>query len=164
MGLIDTIPGMARRRAELLLAEVGTDRQRCPTAAHLCQWAEEYVQAIMKARLGSILAHHRVTVGSRDVSADGKCRRRCKSSYLATVFRRLAARRGHKRAILAVAHRLLIAVSHMLPQHQPYRDYQLTPWGQCSQEQRLQQLQRRRVAQLGYQVQLIPLSTADAPH
>lgn len=88
---------------------------------------------------------------------------RCKSSYFATVFRRLAARRGHKRAILAVRDRLLIAVYHMLRQHQPEGVYQLTPSGQCSKERRLQQLQRR-VEQLGYQVQLIPLATPDAPH
>jgi hypothetical protein len=49
---------------------------------------------------------------------------RCQSSYFATVYPRIAARRGHKRAILAVAHGLLIAVYHMLKQRQPYRDYQ----------------------------------------
>jgi hypothetical protein len=53
-----------------------------------------------------------------------------------------SAQRGHKRAILAVAHQLLIAVYHMLTQHQPYRDYQATPMGQQLQQQRLKQLQK----------------------
>jgi hypothetical protein len=83
---------------------------------------------------------------------------RCKASYFAAVYRRIAARRGHKRAILAVAHRLLIAVYHMLRQRQPYRDYQPTVPGQYSKEQYLKQLQQR-VEALGYQVQLVLLPT-----
>ena len=89
-------------------------------------------------------------------------RPRCKSVHFAAVYRRIAARREHKRAILAVAHRLLIAVYHMLSQRQPYRDYQATAAGQSLKEQRLKQLQKR-VEALGYQVQLVPLpSTVQA--
>jgi hypothetical protein len=87
---------------------------------------------------------------------------RCKTSYFATVYRRLAPRRGHKRAIVAVAHRLLIAVYHMLSQHQPYRDYRTTATGQRSREQRLNILQHQ-AERLGYQVQLVPISTAQPP-
>lgn len=162
--LLDTIPGVARHSAELLLAEVGTDMQRFPTAAHLCKWAGVCPgnhESAGRQYSGKTPPSNRWLRGMLVQMANAAVR--CKSSDFATVFRRLAARRGHKRAILAVAHRLLIAVYRMLRQHQPYRDYQLTPLGQCSQEQRLQQLQQR-VEQLGYQVQLIPLSTADAPH
>lgn len=81
---------------------------------------------------------------------------RCKQSYFAVVYPPIAARRrGHKWAIFAVAHRLQIAVYHMLRQHQPYRDYQATAPGRHSKEQHLQQLQRR-IEQLSYQVQLAP--------
>ena len=85
------------------------------------------------------------------------------ASYFACVYRRIAARRGHKRAILAVAHRLLIAIYHILRQRQPYRDYQATAPAQYSKEQRLKQLQQR-VEALDYQVQLVPLPTANPSH
>jgi hypothetical protein len=83
---------------------------------------------------------------------------RCKTSYFAIVYCRLVSRRGHKRAIVAVAHRLLIAVYHILPQHQPYQDYRTTDTGHHTQKQLLKKLQQQ-VERLGYQVQLVPIST-----
>jgi hypothetical protein len=73
-----------------------------------------------------------------------------------------AARRGHKRAIIAVAHRLLIAVYHMLRQHQPYRDYRTTIPGQYTEQQLVKKLQQR-VERLGYQVQLVPIAASQIP-
>ena len=157
MTLLDTIPGVARQSAELLLAEVGVDMNRFPSAAHLCKWAGVCPgnhESAGKQYSGKTPPSNRWLRAMLVQMANAAVR--CQSSYFATVFRRLAARRGHKRAILAVAHRMKIAVYHMLRQHQPYRDYQLTPSGQCSKQRRLQQLQRR-VEQLGYQVQLISL-------
>lgn len=87
---------------------------------------------------------------------------RCKASYFATVYHRLAPRCGHKRALIAVAHRLLIAVYHILRQHQPYRDYRTTDPGQRSQDQRLKKLQQQ-VELLSYQVQLVPLAVPQPP-
>ncbi|WP_250126471.1 hypothetical protein [Chroococcidiopsis sp. CCMEE 29] len=84
---------------------------------------------------------------------------RCRQSYFTSVYRRLVARHGHKRAIVAVAHRILIAVYHMLRQHQPYKDYHTTDTGQCSKEQLLGQL-KQQVERLGYQVQLLPIPAA----
>jgi transposase len=160
MALLDTIPGVARRSAELLVAEVGTDMQRFPTAAHLCKWAGVCPgnhESAGRQYSGKTPPSNRWLRGMLVQMANAAVR--CKSSYFATVFRRLAARRGHKRAILAVAHRLLIAVYHMLRQHQPYRDYRSIDTGQSSQQQRLKKLQKQ-VEQLGYQVQLVPIPTA----
>ena len=161
--LLDSIPGVARQSAELLLAEVGSDMRRFPSAAHLCKWAgvcpgnhesagKRYSGKTPPANrwLRSILVQM------------AKAAVRCKASYFATVYRRLAPRRGHKRAIVAVAHRLLIAVYHILKQHQPYRDYRTTDLGQRSQHQLIQTLQHR-IERLGYQVQLTPLATAQPP-
>jgi len=160
MALLDTIPGVARHSAELLLAEVGTDMQRFPTAAHLCKWAGVCPgnhESAGRHYSGKTPPSNRWLRGMLVQMANAAVR--CKSSYFSTVFGRLAARRGHKRAILAVAHRLLIAVYHILRQHQPYRDYRSTDTGQSSQEQRLKKLQKQ-VEQLGYQVQLVPIPTA----
>ncbi len=158
MSLLDTIPGVARQSAELLLAEVGVDMSRFPSAAHLCKWAGVCPgnhESAGKQYSGKTPPSNRWLRGMLVQMANAAVR--CKTSYFATVYRRLAPRRGHKRAIVAVAHRLLIAVYHMLRQHQPYQDYRTTDTGQRSQEQRLKKLQQQ-VEQLGYQVQLVPLA------
>jgi transposase len=163
MPLLDSIPGIARQSAELLLAEIGSDMRRFPSAAHLCKWAgvcpgnhesagKQYSGKTPPANrwLRSIL----VQMANAAV--------RCKASYFATVYRRLAPRRGHKRAIVAVAHRLLIAVYHILKHHQPYCDYRTMDTGQRTQHQLIQTLQSR-TERLGYQVHLTPIATAQPP-
>ncbi|MBW4489341.1 MAG: IS110 family transposase [Trichocoleus desertorum ATA4-8-CV12] len=160
MTLLDTIPGVARRSAELLLAEVGVDMGRFPSAAHLCKWAgicPGNHESAGKQYSGKTPPSNRWLRGMLVQMANAAVR--CKTSYFASVYRRLAPRRGHKRAIVAVAHRLLIAVYHMLKQHQPYRDYRASDTGKRSQEQRLKRLQQQ-VERLGYQVQLVPLTVA----
>lgn len=163
MPLLDSIPGIARQSAELLLAEIGSDMRRFPSAAHLCKWA------------GVCPGNHE-SAGKQDSGKTPPANRwlrsilvqmanaavRCKASHFATVYRRLAPRRGHKRAIVAVAHRLLIAVYHILKHHQPYRDYRSTDTGQRTQHQLLQTLQHR-IERLGYQVQLTPLAAPQPP-
>lgn len=82
---------------------------------------------------------------------------RCKNSYLNAVYRRLVARRGHKKAIVAVAHRIVIALYHMLTKHEPYRDLGVNYLDTRQQDRLLQRLCHRATA-LGYQVQLTPIS------
>lgn len=82
----------------------------------------------------------------------------CKTTYLAAVYRRLAPRRGKKRAIVAVRARMLIAAYHILLHREPYRDL----GSQYLDERRQENLVKRmshRMHQLGYNVVLEPLST-----
>lgn len=107
MTLLDTIPGVARQSAQLLLAEVGTDMQRFPTAAHLCKWAGICLgnhESAGKQYSGKTPPSNRWLRGMLVQMANAAVR--CKTSYFACVYRRLAARRGHKRVVIAVAHRL----------------------------------------------------------
>jgi transposase len=155
--LLDTIPGVARQSAELLLAEIGSDMGRFPSARHLCKWAgvcPGNQESAGKHYSGKTPPSNRWLRSMLVQMANAAVRR--KTSFFATVYRRLAPRRGHKRAIMAVAHRLLIAVYHMLRQHQPYHDHCATKSGQRTQQQLLNTLQHR-IERLGYQVQLIPL-------
>lgn len=82
---------------------------------------------------------------------------RCKNSYLNTVYRRLVARRGRKKAIVAVAHRIVIALYHMLTKHEPYRDVGANYLHNSSPDRFLQRLSHQ-ATQLGYQVEFTPLN------
>lgn len=158
--LLDTIPGVGRGTAELLVAEVGTDMRRFPSAAHLMSWAK-------------VCPGNRESAGKRYSGRTGSGNRwlragliqaahaavKVKDSYFARVYHRLAGRRGAKRAIMAVAHRLLIAVYHMLLRHEPYREPSL---GELDAQHKARVLDRvqRRVEQLGYRMSLEPLPSA----
>ena len=120
---LDTIPGINRRTAENLIAETGVNMAQFPTAAQLASWAgicpgqnesagRSHSSAIRKANRWL-----RRTLGQAAWSA-----RNQKRSYPAAQFRRLAARRGKKRAIVAVGHSLLIAAYHVLRDGVDYRD------------------------------------------
>ena len=74
-----------------------------------------------------------------------------KNTYLSSQFRRLAARKGKKRAIVAVGHTILVIVFHMLKNHQPYRDLGADHFDRRNAEQ-LKRTLIRRLERLGLQV------------
>jgi transposase len=157
--LLDTIPGIARQSAQLLLAEIGSNMQRFPSAAHLCKWAGVCPgnhESVGKQASGKIPPANRWL---RSILVQANAALRCKASHFAEVYRRLAPRRGHKRAIVAVAHRLLIAVYHILKRCEPYRAFRATHSEHPPQQHLVQTLQAR-IEQLGYQVHLTPIHTA----
>jgi transposase len=118
-----TIPGIDRITAWSLLAEIGMDMSRFPDAAHLASWAglcpgnHESAGKRMsgKTRKGSVWLTRHLCQAAWAVSTK-------KNSYLSAMFRRLAARRGVKRAIIAIAHTILVIVFHMLKRGIDYRD------------------------------------------
>ena len=161
--LLDSIPGIARQSAELLLAEIGSQMRRFPSAAHLCQWAGVCPgnhESAGKRASGKIPPANRWLRSILVQMAHAAVR--CKASHFAGVYRRLAPRRGQKRTIIAVAHRLLIAVYHLLKRHEPYRDFRATHPAQSTQPHLVQTLQAR-IERLGYRVQLTPIETAQLP-
>jgi transposase len=120
---LDTIPGIGSYLAEALIAEIGTDMSRFPTAAHLASWA------------GMCPGNHE-SAGKR---RSGKTRKgspwlrallvqaahagaRKKDTYLGAQYRRLAARRGKSRAAVAVGHAILIIAYHLLRDGTDYHD------------------------------------------
>jgi transposase len=156
--LLDSIPGIARRTAELLMAEIGCDLSRFKSAAHLAKWAKlcpgNYESA--GQRLGGRTGQSNTWLRSALVQA-ANAAVRCKNSYLSAVYRRLVARRGRKKAIVAVAHRIIIALYHMLTKQQPYRDLGASYLDSRSCDCLLQRLSRQ-ATQLGYQVEFTPIS------
>lgn len=155
--LLDSVPGIDRRGAEVIIAEIGTDMGHFPTAAHLASWAG-VCPGNNKTGGKSKPAHTapgdrwlKATLGTAAMAAI-----RNKNSYSYALFRRVSARRGGKRAQGAVAHSLLVAIWHILAGMAPYQDlgadYFLT---RDNPEHR----RRRAIAQLqrlGYRVILEP--------
>jgi transposase len=164
LDLIATIPGANSRAAEVLLAEIGADPGRFPTGGHLASWAgicPGNNQSGATAKPGR--TRHgdpwlKAVLGQIAVSAA-----RTKGTYLAARYRRVAARRGKKRALVAVGHSVLISAWIMLSRDVTYHDLgaehfveRLNPHAKARQTRRLiGQLQ-----QLGYRVTVDPIPAA----
>lgn len=160
--LLDTIPGINRRMAELLLAEIGPDMRRFPTAGHLASWAK-------------LAPGNNESAGKHYSGATGHGNRwlrsglvqaawaavKVKTSYLSAFYHRLAGRRGAKRAIVAVAHRMLNAIYHMLTHHEPYHDLGATYLDERNKVSLIKRTERR-FKDLGYRVILEPIQPVAA--
>jgi transposase len=156
---LDTIPGVGQRAAEMLLAEIGTDMCRFPTAKHLASWAgmcPGHNESAGKRRSGKTRKGSRwlrqILVEMAHAAA------KTKGTYLAAQYRRLAARRGKKRALIAVGHTLLVIAYTMLKRRQPYQDLGAAYFDTLDQH-RVERRLVRRLERMGYQVALQPSAT-----
>jgi transposase len=158
--LLDTIPGVDRRGAEMIVAEIGTDMSRFGTAARLAAWAGVAPgndESAGKRRSGKTRKGNRaLRTGLVQLAHSAT---HTKETYLATLFRRLAARRGKQRAIIAVAHSILVSVFYILVRHEPYRERGATHFDRLRHSQSVERL-TRRLEQLGYAVHLEPRPAA----
>lgn len=120
---IDTITGVGKRAAEVIIAEIGIDMTRFPTAGHLASWA-----GMCPGNNITGGKHHsgRTTKGDtwlRDVLVQcAWSASRCRDTYLAAQFWRLSRRIGKKKAAVAVGHSILIACWHILTNDVDYAD------------------------------------------
>jgi hypothetical protein len=158
--LADTIPGIGPRLAQDILAETGIDMSRFPTAGHLAAWARLCPGNRQSGgkRLSAATGHGNRHLRARLVQAAWAAVK-SKRSYLAACFHRLAGRRGAKRAIIAVAHRILIALYHMLQRGRPFEDLGATYYDERHQAQLIRRTERR-FAQLGLKLTVEPLPPA----
>lgn len=121
--LLNTIPGVKDKTTQVIIAEIGVDMSRFPTDRHLASWAALCPgnnQSGGKHRSGKTRhGDHWLRIALVE-SAQAAVRQ--KRTYFAALYARVAPRRGHKRAIVAVAHAMLVAIYHMLSRQQPYRD------------------------------------------
>ena len=153
---LDAIPGIGREAAEALLAELGGDVSRFPTAKHLASWAGMCPgnrESAGKRQSGATRKGSPWLRGLLVQAAHAAARKR--GTYLAAQYRRLAARRGKSRAAVAVGHTILVIVYHLLRHGTHYRD--LGP--HYFDERDRQAVQRRlvhRLERLGYRVTLEP--------
>ena len=120
---LDDIPGIARRGAEVILAEIGVDMNRFPSAAHLCSWSGMCPgnhESAGKKTSGKTRKGNQ-TLKSILIQC-AKAAKNKKDSYFSAQYYRIAARRGKNRATVAVAHSILIAIYHMLKEGIKFKD------------------------------------------
>jgi transposase len=160
VSLLDTIPGVNQRGAELLVAEWGIDMTRFGTAQRLSAWsgvAPGNDESAGKQRSGTTRKGNRALRAGLTQLAHAAAR--TKRTYLSAVYHRLAARRGKKRAILAVAHAIVVSAFHMLSRNEPYRELGANYFDEHRRHQLVDRL-ARRIERLGYQVNLQPVTAA----
>jgi transposase len=157
---LDTIPGVGRRAAQVLVAELGTELSRFPSAAHLASWA-----GMCPGNHESAGKRHsgKTRKGNPYVRAvlieAGQAAGRTKGTYLAAQYHRLAARRGKKKAAVAVGHSILVRVYYLLTQGTTYQEL----GGNYFDERDRQAISRRlvrRLEELGFHVALEPATPA----
>ncbi len=154
--LLRTIPGVGEVVAVAIVAEIGTDMSRFPSAKHLASWAG--VCPGNKTSGGQRLGG-RTTPGNVWLRAMlGEVAwsvARSRGTYLAALYHRLARRRGKQKAALAVAHSVLVSAYHMLRDGVPYADLGPAHFDRAD-AARLQRHHVPRLQQLGYAVALTP--------
>lgn len=155
---LDTIPGVNRQVAEVMVAELGVDMSRFPSAAHAASWAgltpgkheSAGKNRSAKTNKGNRYLKTTLVQAAHTVKAS-------RDTYLGAQYRRLAARRGKKRAAVAVAHTILIIAYHILKNETVYHELGANYYDQRNSEQVQRQLVRR-LETLGYHVALEPIT------
>ena len=155
-----TMPGVGRLTAQNVLAEIGTDMSRFPTDQHLASWA-------------AMCPGNRESAGKRQSGHTNHGNRwlrtalaqaawaasHSKNTYLSAQYRRLAGRRGKKRAIVAVGHTMLVMMYHMLKDGVDYQELGHDYLDKL-QPQRLTHYLVKRLESLGHEVTLRPVDRA----
>jgi transposase len=157
--LLDTIPGVARTTAELILAEVGADLSRFPTADHLASWAglvPGQNESAGKRRSGKMRPGSQWLRAGLTQAAHAAARQ--KNNYLAAHYHRLAGRRGKKRATMAVAHSILVIAYYIIQRRQPYKDLGSNYFDERQKASTANRL-TRRLEKLGYRIVITPPAT-----
>lgn len=152
--LLKTIPGIGDVVAHVIVAEIGADMSRFPTAAHLVSWAglcprnDESAGKRRSTRVRKSGTWLKTTLVTAAWAAVRK-----KDGYLRSQFLRIKARRGPKKAILAVAASMLTAAYHMLRNRVPYQDLGPTHFDHLDKTKAVTRLVRR-LTDLGYHVEI----------
>jgi transposase len=153
---LDAIPGVGRKAAEEIIAQIGVDMSRFPTHRHLASWAGMCPgnnESAGKHKSGKTRKGNGPLRAILTEAAQAAARTR--GTYLAAQYHRLAPRRGRKKATIAVGHSILVIAYHLLRERRPYRDLGVRYFDErdrAALERRLV----RRLESLGNRVMLEP--------
>jgi transposase len=160
MEVIDLVPGINQRVAEGVLSEIGVDMTCFPTDGHAASWAglcPGNNESAGKRKSGKTRKGDRWL--RRYLIEAAWAASRKKGSYLSALYHRLVVRRGKKKAITAVAHRLLIIIYHMLKDQTSYRELGADHFQKLNAAY-VQRHHVKRLESLGFKVILEPLPKA----
>jgi transposase len=154
----DSLPGINRRIAEIVIAEVGADLQPFEDADHLASWAgmcpgnnkSAGKRFSGKTRKGSKWLRRALIEASHGAA-------HTKEKYFQAQYRRLAARRGKQRAAVAVGHSLLVTGYYLITRQETYQDLGANYFDERDREA-VKRRAVRRLEKLGFQVQLQPVA------
>jgi transposase len=155
-----TIPGIDVRAAQNILAEIGVRMEQFPSAHHLASWtgmSPGNRESAGKRQSGRTTKGNRWLRGTLVQVAWAATH--TKGTYVSALYRRLAGRRGKKRALVAVAHSTLVSIYHVLAKRTVYNELGPSYLDQL-QQKRLTQSLVRRLQQLGHEVTLKPKEVA----
>jgi transposase len=156
----DSLPGINRRIAEIVIAEVGADLNPFEDARHLASWAEMCPgnnESGGKRRSGKTRKGSKWLRRALVEAAHGAAH--TKNSYFQAQYRRLAARRGKQRTAVAVGHSLLVTGYYLVTRQLVYQDLGSHYFDERDREN-VKRRAVRRLEQLGFHVQLTPTSLA----
>jgi transposase len=158
--ILDQMTGINVRIGEIIVAEIGTGVDRFPTQAHICSWAGLCPEANISAgkRLSNTTGKGNRWLRQALIEA-ANAAARSKRTFLGAYYQRLRKRMGHKKAIVALAHRLLVLIYALLKHQEPYQER----GPDFAEEKAVEATKRwalRRLEQLGYQVTLQPTAVA----
>jgi transposase len=157
--LLESIPGISSTAARVILAEIGKDMSRFPNAGHLVSWAG------LCPRSDESAGKHRSTKIRKGSPWLKPVLIQCawaairSPSYLKSKYHRICRRAGKMKAIVAVAHAMLVAIFHMLSDKQTYRDLG-ADFFQKRDRKQLKESLTRRLENLGFEVDVRPRMTA----
>jgi transposase len=156
IALLMTIPGISRRSATIILSELGTDMAAFPSAAHLASWVGLCPGSHLSA---GKRRNGKPTKGNsylRSVLVQiAWVLTRMGDNYLSAQFHHLKPRLGSKKAVVAVAHSVLVIVYHVLAKGEPYQDLGPDYFHRQNKEQQAGRFVHQ-LENLGYHVELAP--------
>jgi transposase len=160
VGQVKSIPGISQRVAEMVVAEIGTNMDQFPSSGHLASWAGMCPgnnESAGKRQSGHINKGNRWLKSALVQAAWAASH--TKGTYLAALYKRLARRRGSKRALVALGHSMLVMVYHILKKGTTYEELGPT-YLEHLEPERLKGQLVKRLEKLGYQVVLEPQAAA----
>ncbi|GHE41512.1 IS110 family transposase [Streptomyces capitiformicae] len=160
LGLLDTIPGINQATAEVIIAETGGDMARFASAKHLASWAgvcPGHHESAGRTKSTKVRPGNPYLKGALGLAAFGAVR--TKDTYLQARYKPLTARRGPRKALVAIEHSIITAIWHMLTDNVGYQEL----GGAYFTHRDPERATRRAITalnQLGYTVTLNPLESA----
>ena len=151
---LEKMPGIGKRTSEIILAEIGQDMSRFPTAGHISSWSGVCPgnnESAGKRRSGKSRKGNKILKSTLVECAQAAVKH--KNSFFYAQYQRISMRRGKKRALLAVAHTMLIAIYYMIKEDKEFVDLGSDFYNKFNKEKKANAY-IKKLKELGYDVQL----------